>query len=241
MIFEGKIEKIGANAFIGCKNLELTIPASVKEINFAAFGSVRRVTVAPENPRFKNGPAGEVIDIKEQRLIYLPPDTAGKYEMPGNIRRIGVNAISYNKKIEHLVISPGVEIIDSIAVAGCNELKKVVLPEGVEVIENMAFYTCWKLEKINFPASLRKIDQGAFYCCNLKEVNIPYGVKTIGSKAFYSCNNLTTVFIPDSVESIGDMAFACCMNLENISVPGHLAERVMEWGISGDCQINIRH
>lgn len=59
----------------------------------------------------------------------------------------------------------------------------------------------------------------AFYGCkNLSEIEIPYGVKTIGEKAFYNCSALVQIDIPETVERIGAGVFSGCSNLEAIHV-----------------------
>ena len=47
-------------------------------------------------------------------------------------------------------------------------------------------------------------------CHDIINVDIPCGVKCIGSCAFYDCDNLSYVKIPNSVISIGDCAFMFC-------------------------------
>ena len=52
---------------------------------------------------------------------------------------------------------------------------------------------------------------------NVKVINIPSTVTTIGNNAFERCSNLETINIPESVTSIGDYAFYGC-GLKNISM-----------------------
>ena len=53
----------------------------------------------------------------------------------------------------------------------------------------------------------------------ITEVNVTYGVTTIGSHAFYYCSKLTSVTIPDSVTHIYRDAFAFCGSLKNVIIP----------------------
>lgn len=58
------------------------------------------------------------------------------------------------------------------------------------------------------------IPEIAFYgCAALENVDIPYGVKSIGSMAFFSCTGLTHIKIPNSVESVVGRAFQGCSKL----------------------------
>lgn len=53
-------------------------------------------------------------------------------------------------------------------------------------------------------------------CHDIINVDIPCGVKCIGSCAFYDCDNLSYVKIPNSVISIGDCAFNKCNLPESV-------------------------
>ena len=54
---------------------------------------------------------------------------------------------------------------------------------------------------------------------NVRRVNIPSGVTSIGVNAFLNYSSLESITIPDSVTSIGDSAFAFCSMLESIKIP----------------------
>lgn len=54
---------------------------------------------------------------------------------------------------------------------------------------------------------------------NVRRVNIPNGVTSIGATAFLNYPNLENITIPDSVTTIGYSAFAFCSMLERINIP----------------------
>ena len=54
---------------------------------------------------------------------------------------------------------------------------------------------------------------------SIKNIEIGFGVTSIGKHAFDSCFNLTNITIKDSVTIIGDSAFECCGNLVGITIP----------------------
>ena len=54
----------------------------------------------------------------------------------------------------------------------------------------------------------------------MTEINIPFGVESIGDHAFLNCTSLKSIIIPDSVESIGSYTFAYCTSLKHITIPG---------------------
>ena len=65
--------------------------------------------------------------------------------------------------------------------------------------------------------NLKEIGPWAFNGTEIKAVNLPLGVNTIGMCGFQSCS-MEEVDIPSSVEYISKSAFNYCMNLKNIYV-----------------------
>ena len=57
------------------------------------------------------------------------------------------------------------------------------------------------------------------YRSSITDVEIKYGVTSIGVFAFDSCSMLTNITIPDSVTSIGGGAFNYCSSLTSITIP----------------------
>lgn len=51
------------------------------------------------------------------------------------------------------------------------------------------------------------------------EVEIPYGITSIGKFAFTLCPTVKNIIIPESVQSIADYAFCDCLNLTSIHIP----------------------
>ena len=75
---------------------------------------------------------------------------------------------------------------------------------------------------------LKKIDNGLFYYSNIKSIEIPDSVKSIGNGAFWNCQSLKSIEIPDSVESIGDYAFGYCKSMKSLTFKGKTIDQVKE-------------
>ncbi|MBR2786715.1 MAG: leucine-rich repeat protein [Clostridia bacterium] len=116
--------------------------------------------------------------------------------------------------------------------------------EDVKQITKVKSKNGQKISSITFPSTLTNISSGACSNLGLQNVNIPNGVKEIGSQAFngneltsinlpnlltslesavLSNNQLTTINIPNSVTSIGDSALAG-NKLYSVSIPGAVTE-----------------
>ena len=78
-----------------------------------------------------------------------------------------------------------------------NAVKKIVVADGVTEIGAWAF--------------------GYFY--NLKEVQLPETLTTIGTSAFYRAEKLESIVIPESVTTIKGGAFSYCYALKEVSIP----------------------
>ena len=68
-----------------------------------------------------------------------------------------------------------------------------------------------------FPSTLTSIGDYAFIDCdNIRRIELPEGLKTIGEDSFYSIDELTTVILPSTLTSIGKYAFRACRNLASV-------------------------
>ena len=65
------------------------------------------------------------------------------------------------------------------------------------------------------------VDDGAFmYCAMLTRIELPEGVRTIGSQAFEFCENLSYISLPAGLERIGENAFAYDIALTDVAYGG---------------------
>ncbi|WP_278940633.1 PL29 family lyase N-terminal domain-containing protein [Parabacteroides johnsonii] len=97
-------------------------------------------------------------------------------------------------------------------------LLSIKIPDGVEEIKGDAFMGCYNLKKVEFPSSLKTIGMFAFGDTSLEnELIIPEGVETIENSAFKCDNadskpNYTKLSLPSSIKKIGSQAFSGSSN-----------------------------
>ena len=96
--------------------------------------------------------------------------------------------------------------------------ESLMLPSNVTVIDDEAFNNCFELKNIELPEGLRSIGAATFMDCGLTTIQFPESLEGIGKEAFQNCTNLTDVTIPASVKSIGSGAFSYCSNIHAINV-----------------------
>ena len=88
----------------------------------------------------------------------------------------------------------------------CNSLETVNFKGNTTSIPYAAFRNC-NIKRLDIPASVKSIGEEAFFgSYQLAAVTLHSGLSSIGAKAFYD-NNFKFVIIPASVTSIGEKAF----------------------------------
>lgn len=97
-------------------------------------------------------------------------------------------------------------------------IEKIVVEEGITALGNYLFYQIGKCE-VKLPYSLRKILNYTFSSSQIAQLDLPFGLISIGTYAFYNCRSLNTVHIPDTVTTIGNRAFQECSALTEVMVP----------------------
>ena len=151
---------------------------------------------------------------------YVPqfdPITIQEDGVLGKTMIVGSNAVV-------IMDSPQMNIVDGITTAETtndkepdnttqipNKNKEDILPEDAIIdnyISNYAYYGDTDLYTYTIPSNITQIGDFAFARSNLKSINIPKGVTTIGYAAFYHCDNLTDINIPETVTWIEPSAFS---------------------------------
>lgn len=151
---------------------------------------------------------------------YVPqfdPITIQEEGILGKTMIVGSNAVV-------IMDSPQMNIVDGITteeIPGDKEpdnttqiadnRKEDTLPEEAIIdnhITNYAYYGDTDLYTYTIPSNITQIGDFAFARSNLKSINIPKGVTTIGYAAFYHCDNLTDISIPETVSWIESSAFS---------------------------------
>lgn len=128
--------------------------------------------------------------------------------VPGTIKRVGLDEMSYCFEMTELILEEGIEEIGKWAFESCESLKTVTIPSTVKVIEDGAFCDCASLTEIKFApnSQLETIGDYAFaWTPNIISITIPQGVTHIGAdicddnEKFVELVNLSNVVITDEM------------------------------------------
>lgn len=193
LILPPNLQEIGAS-FISSSGLkELTIPASVTNID-NAFAGCRpdiKITFEPGSPfSFENG------------FVYN-----------SEVTRIH-GYFGNNKTIK---INPKILIIDGSTFSG-NSLTSIELPPKLEELGSECFKNTKNLYEITLPVSLKIIGSNCFINSAIKSIIIPGNVH-LSNDAFVN-SGLETVVIESGVLSLSERCFYLCKNLQNITISG---------------------
>ena len=77
---------------------------------------------------------------------------------------------------------------------------------------------------LSIPEGVTEIAENALEDAEVKSIELPSTLQTIGARAFKGCSNLEDIDCPDTVVGVGDYACEDCTALESISIPNEEAE-----------------
>ena len=98
-------------------------------------------------------------------------------------------------------------------------LCNIHIPENVSRIGAKSFYNSG-IERIKVSKHVKKIEHGAFaICLNLKNVELPEGLESLGLDAFGECIKLQFIELPSTLKNIDRGVFWRCTNLQKIEIP----------------------
>ena len=225
------LETIGVNAFRSCESLtEIIIPDGVWSIGMDAFEGCKKLkdiyvpfsAVSVEFDAFNTSNNDTVIHTPR---LSRAETYAKQHNMRIDQRKAPARAIPRAKKnmsqVKNVVATMGkpedFEIVEGVLKAYKGQEAHLAIPEGVKEIEMHAFVACAGLETIILPSTLKTI--GGLAYRNIKKLQIPNGVETVGKYAFRGCLELRKVTLPPSVRKIEDYAFASCSKKKDVYIP----------------------
>jgi hypothetical protein len=172
-----KLDRLGASAFAGCRELESV--------------SLFKCNTIIEYGAFSECPCLEEVFLPDN-LTEIPDSLFNQCEslyeiqIPSKVTKIGKHAFMGCSALTEISMLGPVVSLEKCAFAYCDSLG-----------EDFQFeFLMWD--------SLERIGESAFSgCTGLTHIEIPENVSYIGPEAFESCYNMRYMFIPNSVMTIG--------------------------------------
>ncbi len=226
IVFPETVTAIGTSAFAGCYSLkEVVLPAGVTEIGENAFNIY-----------------AEDVDT-QAKIDYSACEnlkTIGAYafqgcygmtsmELPKSVEKVGSYAFSATTAYEtfmqnavkaeteadrYFITGDGILLAAYVA----DGQTKITVPSGVKMLAG-AVFSGWDLGYIPEDTSLLSDSGRSKYNISyqVKEVELPDTLTTIGDSAFYRMLSVEKVALPKTVTWIDDSAFAFCAALTDFS------------------------
>lgn len=259
VVLPGTVKTIREDAFHGCQNMQelvlpeglesiedsayaycgalktVTLPAGLRDVGVGVFSNDRRleeIVVAPGNDVF-TVTDGALINAQTGRLLALPSAYPGNtYVIPSGVTELAYRSIQASNKLERLVISEGVQRIESDAIVECENLKVLELPASLVTLELPAMFECGMITDIrlaegnpnfrlcdgalvsNADDELAIVPRGRLR----GEYTVPDGVRSVGPWVFEDAD-LRVINLPASVENLGSFAFSAIPNLQPVALP----------------------
>ncbi len=168
-------------------------------------------------------------------------------KLPNSVASIGGSAFKGCSSLTSVTIPNSVTSIGYWAFSGCTGLTKVIVNDiaawyGISFkgeTSNPLYYAkhlyCdenMEIKELEIPNSMTSIGDYAFsYCTSLTSVTIPNSVTSIYG-TFSGCTSLTSITIPNSVTRIGEGAFNGCSSLTSVTIPNSVT-RIGSYAFKG--------
>lgn len=90
-----------------------------------------------------------------------------------------------------------------------SSIESIVFPKNLRSIGNAAFGRCGQLRGVDLPNTVVSIGDFAFYGCSMTYANLGLSLVSIGAYAF-AYNSLESITLPSTMNSIASAAFKAC-------------------------------
>lgn len=84
------------------------------------------------------------------------------------------------------------------------------------------------IKKVTLPETIEKINDYAFYGSNLESINLPVGLKSLGTQAISSCHYLESIVLPVTLKEFGNWVFYYNSSLKTVQFNGDVPKN---WGL----------
>ena len=227
-------KSITNNCFSGTALTEITIPQSVESIFSSAFANCEQLTTI-----------SILGEVKISREAFKNCKNLTSITLPNSMETIEYSTFSNCSSLTDIIIPNSVTSIGDSAFENCTSLVNIKVPDSLTSISSTAFINTgyynnqnnWDnevlylgkhliragfsepIETYTVKKDTKSLAGNAFLNQNIKNIDLPDGLISIGKNAFSGCVNLTNVKLPNSITNIGIGAFESCSNLTSLVIP----------------------
>ena len=191
------VTKIDEGAFRFNRIKTIKLPSKLREIGLQAFNGNTLISVSIPDSVIKVGAGAFSVNTDMTSI-----------KLSNSMKTVPEGICARNTSLTSVTIPNGVEVIGQSAFVG-TVLKQIKIPNTVKEIQYLAFAST-RLESIEIPGSVKTIGEQAFAnnkkWRTTKKLVLHEGVETIGENAFKECL-LKEVNLPYSLKSLHPTAF----------------------------------
>ncbi len=203
----------GDYSFSSCGLTELNLTDNVYIEGFNAIfrrcEKLSDIKVKDTNP-FYTTVDGVLYNKDVSTVVFFPDGYTKDYELPSTVTKIAAAVFEEKDNLKRITIIKSVQLIDTLAFKGCNNLKELLFEEGGTedlIIGDSAFQSCKAITSVVLPERTKSIGKNAFANDSaLVSITLNNGLDVIGSYAF-DYSGLEFITIPYTVRKIGTGAF----------------------------------
>lgn len=232
-----QLTEIGIYAFRQCYSLRsITIPKSVRLINFGAFFScVGLTSVTIEGSSYINNqePYSYLSEIGAYAFYYCT--ALASFTAPSLLDKIGDKAFEGCTSLKSFSHESwfSLDSIGNHCFRNCSKLTKAMIPYTVKYIGNYCFFNCSNLTAISIPAATDSIGVAAFVASSAFITVSPENPNYSGLDGVLYDKNKTNLYfcppsatgdftVPSTVTNIAVDAFYNCSGLTSVELPAGL-------------------
>ncbi|OAV75413.1 hypothetical protein Barb7_00973 [Bacteroidales bacterium Barb7] len=142
-------------------------------------------------------------------------------EIPNSVKTIGTDAFTNCTNLNSIEMPNSVETIGTGAFTNCTNLDSIKLSNSLRDLSDELFKTCISLRSIEISGFVKNIGNRCFENVPLESIVLHEGLISIGDAAFRNCQ-IKILDIPNSVETMGTDCFADCTKLELVRLSNKL-------------------
>ena len=225
-VFDSNVKEIGDNAFSDCPYLKkINIPDTIENVGSSAFSSCSNLKEAIVNAK------------KLNRLTFFRSSNLESVTIGSNVSSWGDQIFLGCNKLSDLTILSSTLDVNNNHLYTSSALKEIKVNENNSkyMVKNgilfskdgskiYAYPTGKQEDTYVFDSNVKEIGDSAFWMTNLKCINIPDTIESVGNSAFGHCSNLKEVTV--NAKKLRRLTFYSSSNLDSVTI----GRNVSSWG-----------
>ena len=170
-----------------------------------------------------------ILDLSTSKLRYIPEQTfenfndLRKVTLPNTIQSLGNACFKYCYRLSQINLPQTLTSLGNFCFCECHSVTNLQLPSHLETIGEHCFHGCG-FSTITIPSLITTLREGTFYSCNnLKIVTFETThLEKLDDLCFAMCYDLKSIDLPNTITSIGFKCFAFDCHLTDVHLSTNL-------------------